>query len=477
MIKPSLYFNKGLAALIILMNLLVYCCSSNPSKLEPDQQKRYNVLFLIVDDMNDYGFYHGFPKVKMPYLDAFKKTAITFERAYCASPVCTPSRAATFSGLYPHNTGAYFNGSDPWNQSELLKSVETMPECFKRNGYTTFGRGKLYHAQLEEGRIENNFDNRPLYGGGFGPFPDEDHQIKGKFWGYQSFPDSLFPDVKNAEAAIEFLKKDKDKPFFLGLGLWRPHSPFTAPQRFYDMYDIDEIEFPAGFKKDDTTDIPELSKTLLDPFGRFPVSGLTTPDKWKEMLLAYNACNSFADWSIGRVIKELDNSKYADNTIVVFWSDNGYHCGEKNHWEKNTLYEQAALTPLAIRIPGSETNGKIITAPVSLVDLYATLIDYCGLNSPKNEIDSKSLRPLLENPQANWEHPAITTFGEGSVSIRSQRYRYIQYVDGSEELYDHNSDPYEFKNIANETALSSIKTNLRRYIPKKFAKELPGRKN
>ncbi|WP_052670675.1 sulfatase [Draconibacterium sediminis] len=450
-----------------LVLLIVLCASIFASA-----QQKPNVLFLIVDDMNDYGFYETVSQIKMPYLNKFKESAVVFENANCGSPVCTPSRAAVFSGLFPHHTGAYFNGCDPWNKSEKLKQQETLPEMFKRNGYETFGRGKLYHAQLSEGRIEKNFDNRPIYGGGFGPFPDEEHQIKGKFWGIQAFPDSIFPDVKNANAAIEFLQQDHDKPFFLALGLWRPHTPFTCPQRFYDMYDMNDIELPKGYNENDLSDIPEIAKELLDPFGRFNPKN---KQEWKELIRAYFACTTFADWSVGRVIETLDNSKYAENTIVVFWSDNGYHCGEKNHWEKNTLWEQAAKTPMAIRVPGVKENGKHCFAPVSSVDLYPTLTELCNLNQ-KSKTDGKSLKPLLDNVELDWK-PALTTFGEGFASVRDKRFRYIRYSDGSEELYDHLNDPYEWNNIQGKHAVQRIKLRLGKYIPEKFAKELQGRKN
>lgn len=435
-------------------------------------QQKPNVLFLIVDDMNDYGFYETVPEIKMPYLDKFKQSAVVFENANCGSPVCTPSRTAVFSGLFPHTTGAYFNGCDPWNKSDKLKQQETLPEMFKRNGYETFGRGKLYHAKLSEGRIEQNFDNRPIYGGGFGPFPDKKHQIKGKFWGIQAFADEEFPDVKNADAAIDFLNKDHDNPFFLALGLWRPHTPFTCPQRFYDMYDINDIELPKGYDEHDLDDISEIAKELLDPFGRFNPEN---KKEWKELILAYYACTSFADWNIGRVIEKLNNSKYAENTIVVFWSDNGYHCGEKNHWEKNTLWEQATKTPMAIRVPNSSENGKKCYRPVSSVDIYPTLTELCKLNQ-RSKTGGTSLKPLTDDVETKW-HPAITTFGEGFVSVRDENFRFIQYSDGSQELYDHKTDPFELENIQSKKEFKKIKKKLAKYIPEHFATELPGRRN
>ena len=456
--------NVSLAACLAPM----FFSGCTKQKAEP-----YNVLFLSVDDMNNYAFYGEYPQSKMPYLDKFKESAVTFSHAYCSSPVCTPSRAANYSGLHAHSTGAYFNGSDPWNKSEQLMNCETLPELFKRAGYYSWGRGKLYHAKLSEGRDAKNFDNK-YWGGGFGPFPDEEHQIKGNFWGIQAFPDSVFPDVINSDEAIKFLQQDHFKPFFLTLGLWRPHTPFTCPQRFYDMYNVNDINLPKGYNSDDINDIPDIAKELLDPFGRFNPEDTI---EWKRLIHAYLACNTFADYTIGKVIEALDNSKYAKNTIVVLWSDNGYHCGEKNHWEKNTLWEQAARTPMAIRIPGSKQNGKVCNIPVSLVDLYPTLVDYCQLPEPKHALDGVSLKKALENVSVNWDRTAVTTFGEGFASIRDARYRYIVYSDGSKELYDHSNDPNELINLAYQKEYKTVIEKLSAHVPKKFAKALKGRRS
>lgn len=473
MITFKLYRIDNLQAIgmALLTALLTFTgCNTGRST----EKIRYNVLFLSVDDMNDYGFSEVYPGVRTPFLDEFATTSVFFRQAYCPSPVCTPSRAAIYSGIYPHRTGAYFNGSDPWRKSELLMDCETMPECFKRNGYITWGRGKLYHAQLEEGRIEKNFDNRPIYGGGFGPFPESSHHIKGRFWGIQAFPDSVFPDVMNADAAIAFLQQEHETPFYLSLGLWRPHTPFTCPQRFYDMYDLEDIILPPGYLAGDTADLPAEAKALLDPFGRFNPSD---EQEWKELIRAYLACTSFADWNIGRVIRALDSSGYAENTIVVFWSDNGYHCGEKNHWEKNTLWEQASRVPMAIRIPGNRQNGRECLEPVNLVDLYPTLADYCNLEVRVEQLDGESLHPQLENPGRKYGLTALTTFGKGFAGIRNSLYRYIIYGDGTEELYDHRTDPYEWNNLAGNPDYRRVKLRLRKQVPAEFAEELEGRRN
>ena len=227
---------------------------------------------------------------------------------------------------------------------------------------------------------------------------------------------------------------------------------------------------------DDLADVPQLGRDLAAVWGeRFVVSGKDAEQSWREFVRAYLACTSSADWSCGRVLDTLDNSPYADNTIVVFWSDNGYRCGEKDHWEKTTLWEQAALAPLAIRLPGSAHAGKTCARPVGSIDLYPTLADYCRLESTAHQLEGRSLRPLLEDPEAGWARPALTTFGEGYASVRDERFRYIRYPDGSEELYDHESDPHEWANIAAEPKHATVKQRLAAAIPERFAKSLGGR--
>ncbi|MCG8701425.1 MAG: sulfatase-like hydrolase/transferase, partial [Bacteroidales bacterium] len=189
-----------------------------------------------------------------------------------------------------------------------------------------------------------------------------------------------------------------------------------------------------------------------------------------------NATTAFADWNIGRVIEALDNSKYKDNTIIVFWSDNGYLCGEKEHWEKGVIWEQACLTPMAIRVPGSASNGQVCKRTVNLVDLYPTLVDLCGLDNP-GHLMGESLRPLIENPGQKWENPALTTLGIEYASVKNDQFRYIRFIDGSEELYNHHDDPYEFDNLASKPGYDEIKKELAKSIPTKWAPELKGRRH
>lgn len=454
--------------LLLALSAILFGCK--------EQSKHYNVLFIVADDMNEYGFFHTNPEVKTPNLDKFKITAVSFRHSYCAAPACSPSRTAFLSGLAPYKTGKYYNGSTIW-EKPIMQDQETMPEWFKRIGYSSYGKGKLFHSNISKERVARSFDGNTGKAG-FGPFPDSINQIIPchRFRGMQAFPDGDFPDVLNANDIIKILQSDHEKPFFLMYGLWRPHSPYTCPQRFYDMYNLDDIKIPKGFKADDADDLPAIAQGLIQSDSLDFNTITATERQWKEYLRGYYACYSFADWNIGRVLDALNKSKYAENTIVVVTSDNGFHMGEKNRFDKNSLWEESAITSMAIRIPGTPNAGKVCMKTVNLQDLFPTFVDYCGNGvMPKKAIDGVSIRPLLENPEADWGHPSITYFGKDWVSVRNERFRYLYYSDGSEELYDHQNDNWEWNNLANDPNYTKVIEELKKYVPKDMAASIPGR--
>ena len=435
-----------------------------------------NVLFITVDDMNGWGLMKHYPLTKTPYLDKFKGQSYNFNQNICASPVCIPSRAAFFSGLYPHHTGAYYNGANPWQESSILAKTETMPECFKRNGYETFGRGKIFHANIGDEREKAMFDNRPIYKGGFGPFAEKEDWVgPGNFQSVKAWdgPDSDFPDIKNAEATIEFLQKPHDKPFFCYVGYWRPHTPYTAPKRFFDMFVEEDVVPTAGYLAGDLEDVPVQGRELVDSLWRYGGrESLEDAHKvFRRMMYGYLATTAFADWSVGRVVEALDKTNFAKNTIVIVASDNGYHMGEKERWQKGTLWQLSAYAPLLIRLPNGQAYECSQTT--NLIDLYPTLVELCGLNPPKHVLDGKSLTPIFKNPAIKWS-PSVMTYGENYSSITDGRYRYIRYPDGTEELYDHQADPYEWKNVTADAKLKNVKARLGKEIPKTWAKSLGG---
>ncbi len=438
---------------------------------------RPNVVFLMVDDMNLFGFLDQQPGMITPAMDRLRENAVTFTQGICNAPSCVPSRASMFSGQYPFATGAYLNGSDPW-EKPVMDKVDSLPEQFKVAGYKVWAGGKVFHARIGERRRAAAFDNDPK-AGGFGPFVYAEDQLVGKWWGSSAWdgPDSDFPDNVNTDDAVAFLDQEHEEPFLLMLGLWRPHTPFTAPRRFFELYDKDEIPFPPGtWSADDMEDVPAPGKHLSSVWGqRWQQTGADDPELWRQILWGYYACTTFADYNIGRVLEALEKSPYADNTMVVFVSDNGYHVGEKDHFEKSTLWSTSARIPFAVQLPGKRNAGRASAATVGLIDLFPTLMDYCELPAPRQSIDGKSLRPVLEDPDAAWLRPGITVYEEYMFSVTDGSYRYIRYADGKEELYEFATDPFEFTNRANDPVLDYVKAKLRRSMPETWAPSLGGR--
>lgn len=458
------------------INFILGAIASLMTTVNCQATKPYNVLLIVADDMNEYGFFHTNPVVKTPNLDDFRKSALSFRNSYCPAPACSPSRSAFLSGISPHKSGKYYNGSNVWT-TPMFEQQEIVPEWFQRIGYKTYGKGKLFHSDIPNERVERVFMGTTGKAG-FGPFPDEQHQTLNRFFGIQAFPDSVFPDVLNAQSVCEILQDNHEQPFFILYGLWRPHTPLTCPQRFFDMYKLDEIDLPPGYLENDLDDLPDIAKAYIkskQQHDKFDKLG-SDMELWKEFLRGYYACYTFADYNIGKVLTTLDNSPYANNTIVIITSDNGFHMGEKERFDKNSLWELSAITPMAIRIPGSPHAGKICTQPVNLQDLYPTFVDYCGNGiKPQLPIDGHSLKPLLENPEAAWEYPSLTFFGKGWTSVRTGQYRYLSYPDGSDELYDHTTDTWELNNLANDPHYTEVIKELKQHVPKEMANSIPGK--
>ncbi len=447
----------------------------------PAAAEKPNVLFIILDDMNGFATreFDAYPPIQTPYLDKFATESVNFVNAVCPVPVCNPSRAAFLSGMEAWRNGAYLNGADVWNKPGSLNSqIQSLPEYFAFHGYTSWGAGKVFHARLFPEQEQRAFVNAPYPQGGFGPFPDPKivEQFGSRFHAIQEWtrPDSDFPDVRNADAAIKFLNEDHKKPFFLVYGLWRPHTPYTAPKRFFDLYEGVTMPLPAGYATNDLDDIPPEGLFMTDYHDNFTrEDGSLDVDLWREFLRAYCANTTFADWNLGRVIEALDASAHADNTIVIICSDNGFHCGRKDKWEKGTLWESAAHVPLLVRTPGGAVGES--TATVSLIDIYPTLSDYCDLPTPGHPLDGQSFVPQLSDPKAAWDRPALTIYGKGNATLRDQRFRYIRYHDGEEELYDHAIDPHEFNNIAHRPEYADQIERLRAHLPKEWAPSWGGR--
>jgi len=424
------------------------------------------VLFIAVDDLNDWiGCLGGHPDVKTPSINRLAQKGVLFTNAHCSAPVCNPSRTSIFTGLYPSTTGVYLN---PQPLRKALPDAITLTEYFMKHGYHAAGCGKLFHHHKEEyPRSWHEYtwiapntkpDNRP-----------SDWRLDG---GPMDISDDEMGDGKVANWAVEQLKKKHTKPFFIGVGIFRPHLDWFAPRKYFDMYPPDTITLPT-VNRNDLDDIPPIGKQLAVSIDDY--NTVKKCNQWRKAVAAYLACVSFADAMLGRVLNALEKSPYADNTIVVLWGDHGWHLGEKLHWRKFTLWEEGTRCPLIIVAPGVTTPGRTCNRPVSLIDLYPTLLELCGL-PPKEGLDGRGFLPLLRNPQAPWDRPALTTYGCNNHALRSERWRYIRYADGTEELYDHKSDKLEWHNLAQKPEYAQIKKDLARWLPKVNAPNAPDAK-
>ncbi len=433
-----------------------------------------NVLFIAIDDLNDWiGCLGGHPDVKTPNLDRLAQRGVLFTRAYCAAPACNPSRAALMTGIRPSTSGVYLN-SQPWRKSPVLKNAITLPQHFMAHGYKAMGSGKIYHGRFPDPPSWNYYwpsqqknkpddpmpPNRPLNG-----IPKTGHFD----WGPVNVPAEKMGDWKVADWVINQLQQRHEKPFFLGCGFYRPHLPWYVPPRYFEMYPLDKITLP-NVNEHDLDDVPPAGVKMAKPQGDH--AKVIKYNQWRRAVQAYLASISFVDECVGRVINALDQSPYRDNTIIVLWSDHGWHLGEKLHWRKFALWEEATHNVLMFVAPGVTKPGGRCDSPVSLIDIYPTLIDLCNLK-PKPELEGHSLLPLLKNPAAKWEIPALTTYKRGNHSIRTKRWRYIRYSDGSEELYDHENDDLEWNNLAKKPEYARIKTELAKWLPKNNAPDIP----
>jgi arylsulfatase A-like enzyme len=455
---------------------------ASPARTSP------NVLFIAVDDLNDWvGCLGGHPQAKTPNIDSLARKGVLFEQAHCAAPLCSPSRTSIMTGLRPSTTGIY--GNLNWFRDlPQYRDWVTLPQYFRQHGYKAWGGGKLFHQPAGKFSDPASWDHQ--YSTRMGtPFPPVEqryrHGLKSQFstnpilarlidWGPIDQPTEATADWKTADGAAQFLQRDHDKPFFLGCGIYLPHLPWYAPKKFFDMHPLDQIQLPPH-KADDLDDIPPMGLRMAGKHVRV----IRESGKWKEAVQGCLAADSFADACAGHVLDALEKSPHRDNTIVVLWGDHGYDVGEKK-FAKSALWEQTTRTPLIIHVPDklavefgwTNTKATRCKRPVSLVDLYPTLIDLCGL--PKNEdIDGRSLAPLVRNPEAEWQYPAIITHSPHwhgvNHAIRSQRWHYIRYRDGSEELYDAANDPNQWTNLANDPRHASAKAELAKWLPKKNA--------
>ena len=441
---------------------------------------RPDVLFIAIDDLNDWvGVLGGHPQALTPNIDALAARGMLFTNAHAPSALCNPSRTAIFTGLAPSTTGVYGNAPD-WRTVERLEGIATIPKYFREHGYRTLGAGKLFHAHSYSVAGFSGYNDLTAWDA-FYPsldrqLPDEitplDRPANGNpftrniDWAGLVTEDSAMGDGQVVGWGQQQLTAPGDEPRFVAVGIYRPHPPWYVPQKYLDLYPLEDIELPRVLETD-LDDIPAAA--LLGAYsGNMPPMGLhewiVAADLWQEGVQAYLASISFADAMVGRLLDALDRSGRADNTIIVLWSDHGWHLGEKLRWRKSTIWEESTRIPFIVVAPGITTPGSRTDEVVSLMALYATLTELAGLETP-GHIEETSLVPLLRDPELSWDHVALSTFGFMNHAVRSDRYRYIRYADGSEELYDHETDPQEWINLAANPDFSAIKSRLARRLP------------
>jgi arylsulfatase A-like enzyme len=458
-----------MAVRVLLSLILVFAAAA---------QDRPNVLMIAVDDWNDWvGALGGHPQVKTPNMDRLAAMGVLFTDAHTAAPICNPSRTSVMVGRYPSSTGVYSN-EQVWRT--VLPDAVTLPQYFRQHGYTAHGAGKLFH----HGRGFNDPRSWDEYyfwnpagrqngwhdGYSFPPDPEPLRPVtpmpsvswRNFDWAPVDVAEEEMPDWKTTAWAAESLARAHEKPFFLGVGIFRPHIPWFVPRKYFEMYPLEEVIVPT-VKPDDLADVPPAGRTIaLNPESRHDL--LVSTGNWKGAVQAYLACITFADAMLGRVLDALEGSPHRNNTIVVLWSDHGYHLGEKWHWHKQALWNRATHVPLIVVAPGVTKPGAVCNRPVVLTDLYPTLADLAGLPPPPN-LDGRTLRPLLQNPDAPWDRPALITYLHGNHALRSERWSYIRYADGSEELYDRRQDPNEWVNLSALPAMAPVKSELVKWLP------------
>lgn len=468
--------------------------------------ERPNILFIAIDDLNDWiGCMEGHPQAHTPNLDRLAARGVLFTNAHCASPACQPSRAAVFTGLRPSETEVWTNRTQPL--SKLRPDAVLLPEPFGEAGYRTLGTGKLIHDRADDSfqdyfaveqrwgpitRKEADYtpeglptkgteDPRHLVTDSTGrtvilplnrmPSDRAPQKKAGESfdWGPWEVPDQDFGDTQITDWAIEQLADTSEQPLLLAMGYYRPHIPLWAPKRFFDRFEKEAGILPP-IKEDDLADLSETGKHwALFPDTAGLHASVVKYGQWEEAIEAYLACVSYIDHEVGRVLDALEKSQKADNTIIVVWSDHGWHLGEKQHWGKWTGWERSTKVPLIIVPPAKQASqfaqaGSHCSEPVSLLDLFPTLTEWCQVKPPAG-LAGQSLLPLLRDPSQATGRAVLTSFDQGNYAIRTKHWRYIRYADGSEELYNHQTDPNEWTNLVDDPQSKDHLKELRKKLP------------
>jgi choline-sulfatase len=452
------------ALLLVLLQTLAGSAGAAEPRTKP------NVVFIAIDDQNDWiGTLGGHPLAKTPNIDRLAERGTVFLNAHCQAPLCNPSRTSLMLSLRPTTTGIY--GLAPWFRTlDDWKDCVALPQHFKAHGYRTLTAGKIYHGGGGPKMREKEFDVWSAAGGVgvkpekklIPPTPMGNHALMD--WGVFPHRDEDKGDYQVASFAVEQIKMAKpDQPFFLAAGFFLPHVPCYATQKWFDLYPDDDSVLPV-ILEDDRADTPRFSWYLHWNLPEPRLKWIKESNQWRNLVRSYLASTSFVDAQVGRILTALEEAGLSENTIVVLWGDHGWHLGEKGITGKNTLWDDGTRVPLIFAGPGVSRGGRCVQ-PAELLDIYPTLVELCGLDSRK-DLEGVSLMPQLKDASEKRERPAITSHNQGNHGIRSERWRYIRYADGSEELYDHQADPREWTNLAGKPEHAAVIAEHRRWLPK-----------
>jgi arylsulfatase A-like enzyme len=421
---------------------------------------RYNVLFLMSDDLRPELGCYGKP-VRTPNIDALAAAGVRFERAYCQYPLCNPSRTSMLTGRHPRTTGVldnqkYFRAAHP--------DFVTLPQHFKAHGYAALRTGKVFHGGIDDVESWTEGGEPLAFNGAVKPVTPQRREQSDRIIVLEG-DGADAAESKVADRAIDYLRRYKDRPFFLACGFSKPHSPPTAPKRFFDLYDPATVALPADFASRPTVPpgfpTPSIPLRNADLF----IGRDASPEAAREMIRAYWASLTWVDHNVGRVVAELDKLGLRDRTVIVFWGDHGYHLGEKGKWSKaHSLWEVGTRIPVIVTAPGANGNGRPSARLIQAIDFYPTLVELAGLPKPDG-LEGRSLVPLLADPDAPWPYPAFTTAGtldKPAIAVRTDRWRFAEWDGGrgGSMLLDHANDPGETKNLADDPAYASVKAEL-----------------
>lgn len=439
-----------------------------PAAARAQTGRPLNVLLIGADDLRgELGCPGGWFVARTPHLDALASSGVRFDRAYCQFPLCNPSRVSMLTGRHPTGTGVLGNRA---NFRAAHPDWTTLPQWFKQNGYVTARAGKIFHGGIDDAASWSAVSDPD---GLTGDVPPSSPAAANR----AAYSDRIVVldgdgeahgDYHTADRTIANLRKYKDRPFFLGCGFVKPHSPPSAPRRFFDLYDVDQIKLTPDFSPWPTVPPGFPTAAIRSRNADLFIGRAATETEAREVIRAYLASASWMDWNVGRVLAELDRLGLRDNTVIAFFGDNGYQLGEKGRWSKaGSLFEMGTRVPLILAAPGRRGNGRPSQRIVELLDLYPSLVELCGL-PPQHELEGASLVPLLNRPSARWDKPAYSVWSEDGrtfhgVAVRVAQWRYAEFgpdgVNGA-MLFDVNMDPLEMTNLANDAKHKSTRADL-----------------